>query len=430
MIFDRALRKSAAAGPGAALGGVLTLDNAAGWDGWTAETAGMSRDRAMKLSTVNRCVEVRATSMALLPTYLMNEQTKTRLSGHPLERVLWDQANEAMSRSDYERLMQCNLDLKGNAYAWIERDGRTGRPRELIPLHPDHVTPYVALDSSLWYIYTNPRTGEMSRVHPADMLHYKGYSVDGIEGISILHRAALSIGTGLAAQQYQNDIYTSGGRPSGVLTVAADLGGYVTVTNGQGEEEKVSKKELIRREWNKIHSGGGNGFRTAVLDLGMKYEPIAMSNSDAQFCESEDLRVADMCRFFGVPLHLVYAGKESYASNEQNSLEFVKYTLQFLITQREQEDSRKLLLPGERRQGLRVRREMKAFLRGDTAAQAAWYKAMRECGAYDVDEIRALEDLPAVPGGKSRYASWNYGPLEKFDELSVLRALGRKQKEE
>lgn len=425
MIFDRALRKSATTGPGAALGGVLTLDNAEGWDGWTAKDAGMSRDRAMKLSTVNRCVEVRSTSIALLPMYIMNEQTKTRLGDHPLMQVMWDQVNEAMSRSDYERLMQCNLDLKGNAYAWINRDGRTGRPKELIPLHPDHVTPYVALDSTLWYVYTHPRTGEMCRIHPADMLHYKGYSLDGIEGVSILHRAALSIRTGLAAQQYQNDIYESGGRPSGVLTVAADLGGTVKVQNADGEDEVISKKEMIRREWNKIHSGGGNGFRTAVLDLGMKYEPIAMSNSDAQFCESEDLRVADMCRFFGVPLHMVYAGKESYASNEQNSLEFVKYTLQFLVTQREQEDSRKLLLPSERRAGLRVRREMKAFLRGDTAAQGAWYKAMRECGAYSVDEIRALEDLPGVPGGGSRYASWNYGPLEKFDELSVVRALGK-----
>lgn len=424
MIFDRALRKGASSGAGAALGGVLTLDSAAGWDGWTADNAGMSRDKAMKLSTVNRCVEVRSTSMALLPAYVMNEGSKARLTEHPLRCILWDQVNEAMSRVDYERLMQCNQDLKGNAYAWIERDGRTGRPRELIPLQPDYVTPYVTQESRLYYIYTNPRTGEMCRLDPADVLHYKGYSTDGIEGISILKRAALSIQTGLAAQQYQRDIYTSGGRPSGVLTVETDIGGTVKTVNAKGEEEQVAKKELIRREWDKIHSGGGNGFKIAILDNGMKYEPISMSNSDAQFCESEDLRVADMCRFFGVPCHLVYAGKESYASNEQNSLEFVKYTLQFLITQREQEDSRKLLLPSEREAGLRVRREIKAFLRGDTAAQAAWYKAMRECGTYSVDDIRAYEDLPAVPGGESRYASWNYGPLERFEELSVMRAVG------
>lgn len=426
MIFDRGLRK-AASGPGAALGGVLSLESSRGWDGWTGDAVAMSRDKSMKLSTVNRCVEVRSTAMALLPLYIMDERTKQRLADHPLRRILWGQANEAMTRADYERLMQCNLDLRGNAYAWINRSGHTGRPLELIPLQPDHVMPFVALDGSLWYIYTNPRTGEMSRLHPADVIHYKGYSTDGIKGISILTRAALTIQTGLAAQQYQRDVYQNGGRPSGVLTVDTDIGGDIEVKNAKGETETISKKELIRREWEKIHAGSGNGFRIAVLDNGLAYKPIAMSNSDAQFVESEEQRVSDICRFFGVPLHMVYAGKQAYSSNEQNSLEFVKYTLQFSITQREQEDTRKLLLPSEQEASQRVKRELKAFLRGDTAAQAAWYKAMRECGVYNVDDIRALEDLEAVPGGQSRYASWNYGPLEKFEELSVIRALGGKK---
>lgn len=423
MLFDRALKNSASSGPGAALGGVLTLDSAKGWDGWTQDTVGMSRDKAMKLSTVSRCVEVRSCSVAMLPVYVMSENTKERLTDHPLGRILWEQANEAMTRFDYERLMQCNLDLKGNAYAWINRDGRTGDPVELIPLCPDHVTPYVALDSSLWYIYVNPRTGEMSRLHPADVLHYKGYSTDGIEGISILSRAAMTIQTGLSAQQYQRDIYRNGGRPSGVLTVDADLSGKpdLVVKNAKGEDEKVSRKEVIRREWEKIHTGSGNGFRVAVLDNGMKYTPIAMSNSDAQFVQSEEQRVSDICRFFGTPLHMVYAGKQSYSSNEQNSLEFVTYTLQHIVTQREQEDSRKLLLPSKRAMGLRVRRELKALLRGDTAAQSAWYKAMRECGVYSVDDIRGYEDLPKVPGGHNRYGSLNYVPLELFELLSILR---------
>ena len=134
--------------------------------------------------------------------------------------------------------------------------------------------------------------------------------------------------------------------------------------------------------------------------------------------------MADICRFCGVPLHLVYAGSQSYASNEQNGIEFVTYTLLGYETQWGQEDTYKLLLPSERSRGLRIRRNMKVFLRGDSNAQANWYRAMREVGAYNVDEIRGLEDLPAVPGGQSRYASWNYGPLADFERLSVIRALG------
>lgn len=264
----------------------------------------------------------------------------------------------------------------------------------------------------------------MFRLSPADVLHYKAYSLDGIEGISILHRAALTIQTGLAAQEYQRAMYQNGGRPSGVLTTDTDIGGEVTVTRSDGSTEKIGKKELIRREWEKIHNGPGNGFRVAVMDNGLKYQALSVSNSDAQFVESEDIRVADVCRFFGTPLHMVYAGKQAYSSNEQNAIEFTRFTLQPLVIQREQEDSYKLLLPRERTDGLRIRRELKGLLRGDTAAQTALYKGMREAGVYSVNDIRALEDLPDVPGGDSRYASWNYGPLANWDALSIIRALG------
>lgn len=428
MIFDKALRKRSETLQKRS-DGVLTLESSSGWTGWTSEDAvAMSRDRAMKLSTVSRCVELRANAIAMLPVYLMDEGTKARLHSHPLGPLLWGPPNELMTRFDYERLMQCNLDLSGNAYAWIERDGRTGRPVELIPLRPDSVTPYITPAGTLWYVYTNPRTGELTRLSPEDVLHYKAYSSDGITGVSILRRALLAISTGLSAQQYQSDLYANGGRPSGVLKANTDLGGKkVTVINDKGQEEVITKKEEIRRAWEKVHNGPGKGFRIAVLDCGLEYQPTALNNSDAQFVESEEYRVADVARFFGVPLYLLNAGKQAYSSNEQNSIDFVKHTMLPIIVQREQEDSRKLLLPRERGGGLRLKREPKQLLRGDTEAQVAWYKAMWEIGAYSVDDIRALEDLEGVPGGDSRNASLNYVPLEDWRELSRLRALGGRQ---
>ncbi|MDE6590549.1 MAG: phage portal protein, partial [Oscillospiraceae bacterium] len=352
-----------------------SLDSAAGWKGWTAQDAvALSRDRAMKLSTVSRCVELRSNAIAMLPVYLMDENTKKRLTDHPLGPLLWGPPNEMMTRLDYERLMQCNLDLCGNAYAWINRDGRTGRPVELIPLCPGSVTPYITPDGALVYIYTNPRTGEMTRLAPEDVLHYKAYSTDGITGISILRRASLAVSAGLDAQQYQADLYANGGQPSGVLMADTDIGGTVTVTNAAGQEETITKTERIRREWEKIHSGPGKNFRIAVLPRGVTYTQTAMKNSEAQFVESEEYRVADVARFFGVPLYLLNAGKQAYSSNEQNSIDFVKHTMLPIIVQREQEDTWKLLLPRERAEGLRIKREPKQLLRGDTAAQIAWYK--------------------------------------------------------
>lgn len=423
MIFDRGIRKA----PRAA-GRVMGPLSLASPQGWTVgDESTLSREGAMKISTVNRCVELRSASAAVLPVYVMNENSKERLAGHRLGRVLWERPNEAMTRFDYEKLMGCHKLLRGNAYAWIVRDPASAGPVELIPLPPDCVTPYLDRAGRLWYLLFHPNTGQLTRLSPADVLHYKEYSEDGIAGISVLRRAAQTIRAAQAAQEYETDVYANGGRPSGVLTAEADLNGDTTVTLPDGSTRTVRQKDFLRQEWESVHSGPGKRFRVAVLDLGLKYQPIAMNNADVQFVESKEIRVADVCRFFGVPLHLVYAGKQSYDSNEQNSIEFVKYTLQPDVTPREQEDTGKLLLPFERARGERVKREMKVFLRGDTAAQAAWYKALREVGAYSVDDIRALEDLPNVPGGGGRYASWNYGPLETWGELSALRAVGSPQ---
>lgn len=403
--------------------GVLTLDDPAGWLSGE-DSAAMSRDRAMKISTVNRCVEVLSNSMAVLPVYIMDEGSKRRLTDHPLGRVLWGRTNEAMTTFDYQKLMLCNQLLRGNAYAWIFRDPSSGAPRELIPLPPDYMTIRVDLGGHLWYFFSHPITGEVTLLRPEDVLHYKAYSEDGLEGVSVLKRASMTLSTARAAQQYENATWLSGGQPCGVLTTEADLGDQVE-TLPDGTTRKVDLKAQLRESWEAVHRGPGNAFRIAVLDLGLKYQPISMSNADAQFVESNEVRVADVCRFFGVPLHLVYAGKQSYQSNEQNGIEYVNYTLLGYETQWGQEDSYKLLLPSERAGGLRIKRELKVFLRGDTAAQAVWYRAMREISGLNANEIRALEDMGAIPGGESYYASWNYGPLDQWALLSVIRALGK-----
>lgn len=414
---SRGIRKSAGASQQ-----LLSLLSKDGWP-FPEDGVGMSRDRAMKISTVNRCVEVLSNSMAVLPIYIMNEATKERLPNHRLGKVLWGRANEAMTSYDYTRLLLNNEILRGNAYAWIYRDRSSGDPVELIPLPPDYVNIFVDPSGKLWYVFTHPLTGLVTWLRPEDVLHYKAYSEDGIQGISILRRASTTLDTAQSAQLYENSVWRNGGQPSGVLTTDSDLGGMVP--DPQDPTQTIRRKDLLRREWERIHRGPDNAFRLAVLDLGLKYQPISMTNADAQFVESNDVRVADVCRFFGVPLHLAFAGKQSYQSNEQNGIEYVTYTLLGYETQWGQEDSYKLLLPGERRGNLRIRRELKVFLRGDTAAQADWYQSLRINGGYSANEIRALEDLPAIPGGDVYYASLNYVPLDQFRVLSTIRASGQ-----
>jgi HK97 family phage portal protein len=387
----------------------MTLNDPVEW--LTGVTTGTTQTGAMKLSAVNACVECITNSLSKLPIFVMDSNTKAHIK-HPLLSILCDRPNEAMTPSVYKKLIQTNILMKGNGYGLIVRSPNTARPQELIPICSDYITPWIDNNGKLWYIFTHPRTGEVRKLDNFDILHYKAYSEDGITGISVLSRASDVINTAKAAQNYENKLYTHNARPSGVLKADAEL-------------DKPAK-DKIRNEWESIHNGVDNAFRIAVLDLGLSYQPISLSNRDAQFVESKTVSIEDIARFYGVPLYKINSGKQSYSSNEQNGIEYVVNTLHPYVTQYEEEDTYKLLFDSEKRKGLEVRRNMMAELKGDTASRGAWYKNMREMGAFSVNDVLGLEDMPNVPGGHTRNASLNYVPLELFEELSKNRNGGEK----
>lgn len=407
----------------------LTWESPRGWF-----PAGRSRDRpmreadALKISAFYRAVDLRSDSIGRLPAAVKDLTVRREVAGHYLGPVLWERPNEAMTPFQMKKLVEYQRLVNGNAYVYIYRD-RDGRPAELLPLPPGTCRPYLQPDNGqLWYIAQDPKSHQLYRLHPEDILHYKGMSLNGIEGLSLLGQAARTLRVAESRDQYEQDLYANGGRVSGILKTDTDLSGKAEVALPDGG--KGSYKDVIRREWERIHTGPGNAFRIAVLDNGLDFTPISMSNSDAQFIESKGVSVADISRFTGVPLFMLSSGKESYESNAANSIFYVKYTLQPAITQYEEEDSRKLLTASERARGLWIQRNLMAELRGDTASRKEWYKAMIEIGAFSVNNVLELEDFPAVPGGDIHYASLNYVPLEDFAELSRQRAAGAQPKDE
>lgn len=399
MIFDKAIRniKNQSSPESMTL-----IDN----DAWSIGLDMSGHDSAMKLSAVSACVEILSNSIAKLPIFIMDRHTKKHID-HPLLRLLSERPNEAMTPGVFMKLIESNRLMSGNGYALIVRDRYNARPRELIPLMPSCVTPRIDDAGKLWYIYADPKTGDLRKLNQFDVIHLKAYSKDGVNGISVLSRASETVQSARMAQQYEGRFYSQNARPSGVLTVSVPL-------------EKEAK-DVIRQEWNKIHSGVDNAFRIAVLDHGMEFKPISVSNAEAQFVENKSISVEDIARFFGVPLYKLGAGKQSYASNEQNGIEYVVGTLHPTVSQYEQEHTYKLMFDSELRRGLEIRMNMMAELRGDMASRATWYKTMRDIGYFSVNDIADLEDTPEVPGGDTRNASLNYVPLDMFRELSAKR---------
>ena len=401
MIFNRAVRnmteptqvQDGQAAP------ILTLSDPTGWRNLGPILDGSSTKNAMKVSTVSACVEIRSDSIGKMPFYVINTIDKKRDREHALSTLLRVRPNEIMTPFVFKKLIETWRLMKGNAYVYISRSSRDGAVDGLIPLNPELVTPLYDDKGRLKYLYQDAKKQYL--VDNNDIIHLKGFSDDGLKGTSVLQRASESIGKMREQEKFEGRFYQNQAQPAGVLTVSSSL--------------SSEAKNTIRGEWEKVHRGADNAFKIAVLDNGLEYSPISMSQSDAQFIESKEISVADIARYFLVPLYKLQAGKQTYDSNEQNSIEYVKTTLAPTVKQYEEEFTFKCLFESEYKKGQEVNINMNAELRGDMASRAEWYRVMRNVGAYSVDEIRDYEDMPKAEGGETRLAPLNQIPLHQME---------------
>lgn len=378
---------------------------------------GATPEGAQRLSAVFAAVEIRSDDMSVLPAYVYNTRTREHVD-HPVLQLLSVRPNPLMTPAVRKKLLERSVLLTGNAYDWIIRDPVSRAASALIPV-PGNLMQF-EMDSHfrMWYHLRHPYTGEILTLPEDDVCHYKGPTGDGIGGMAVLTYAAQTIQAGLAAQSYNKAFYESGGQPAGILTVEADLGG--NVLDAEGRDTGKSKKDAIREEWERVHSGPDHAHKIAVLDYGMKYQALSISQKDAEFIAQMNATVEDIARFFCVPLYKLQAGKQSYNSNEQNAIEY-QGRLQPRVTQMEEEQTWKLLPPSDLRNGLEIRYNMMALLRSDSESRAKYYQTMVQLGAYGVNDVLELEDRPAVAGGDEHMASLNYVPLSVWKELSINR---------
>lgn len=388
------------------------------------DSVDVTASTALKLSAVDRCVEVLSSDIAKLPMYVFDTRTRQRRDDHPLNDLLGLRANSVQTAFVARKVAEAGRNCGGNGYLLIERDPRTLAPVRLVGVPWTLVQPMMTAEGEPFYDVEHPFTGKLLRVGRMDMIHVMAYSDNGWKGVSVLERASEVIASAKAAQSWNGSYYINGGQPSGVLEVDSDISGTMEVAQADGTTATVNMKDYVRQEWEARQGGPGNAGRIAVLDNGMKYHAISISQRDAQFVENAELSVRDIARFFGVPLYKLQEGKQSYSSNEQNAIEYITGTLHPIVTQYEQEATEKLLNRSERADGLEIRINMMAELRGDSSSRGSWYNSMWQIGAYSVNDIRALEDMPDVEGGGEHTASLNYVPLSVWRELSIKRNSG------
>src|SRR5690606_21252998 len=208
------------------------------------------------------------------------------------------------------------------------------------------------MDGRLYYEYY-PQNLPSVPLPARDVFHLRGLGFDGIVGYSVVRLAAQSLGLAKAMEENAATFFGNGSKPGGMLKYP-----------GKISEET---REQTRREWVRLHGGPGRAHAVAVLDQGLDYSPIAMSNEDAQMIDSRKLSVTEMARWLRVPPHKLYDLERATFSNiEHMSIEFVTDALMPWVNRLEQEANIKLFGFGSQGR-LFTKLNVKTLMRGDTA---------------------------------------------------------------
>ena len=245
--------------------------------------------------------------------------------------------------------------------------------------------------------------GAVYQLYPNEVLHVPGLGFDGLVGYSPIAMAKNAIGLAIAAEEYGSKFYANGAAPSGVL-----------------EHPNVLKDPAkVRDSWNAAFGGSSNAHRVAVLEEGMKYTPISISPNEAQFLETRKFQINEIARIFRVPPHMVGdLEKSSFSNIEQQSLEFVKYTLNPWVCRWEQALQRALLDDDEKGKYF-FRFNVEGLLRGDYQSRMNGYATARQNGWMSANDIRELENLDRIPaelGGDLYLVNGNMLPLSQVEQ--------------
>lgn len=352
----------------------------------TAAGIPVSPGNAETISTVFSCVQSIAETIGGLPLLLYRNGAngdRERASDHPLYRVLHDAPNERQTALEFREQLTAHVLLWGNGYAEIQSDA-AGNVTALEPIHPRNVTVLRLPSGRIRYDVADPETGRVRPLLADEVLHLKDRTDNGIVGKSRIQVAREMLGGVLAAQEHGSATFANGARLSGVLKTPNVL--------------DATSAERIGTSWRSQFSGSANSGKVAVLENGLEYQQLSMSMEDAQWLESRQFSVEEVCRIFRVPPVLV---ADLRHANFSNSVEmnrwFVTHTLRRWLTMWEEGAERALLGPIARTRYF-IEHNVEGLLRGDSKGRAEFYGAGIKDGWLLRSEARRLENLPSIEG--------------------------------
>lgn len=344
---------------------------------------------ALQTTAVYACVRILSETIASLPlhVYRYTEGGKAKDTEHVLYTLLHDEPNPDMTSFVFRETLMSHLLIWGNAYAQILRD-RSGQVIGLYPLLPDQMSVHRSEKGKLYYVYNryeedNPNFQEKGSIvlSQEEVLHIPGLGFDGLIGYSPIALAKNAVGMTLACEEYGASFFGNGANPGGVLE-------HPGILKDPGK---------VRDSWNAVYQGTRNAHKVAVLEEGMSYKQIGIPPEEAQFLETRKFQINEIARLFRIPPHMVGdLEKSSFSNIEQQSLEFVKYTLDPWVVRFEQALKKSLLLPEEKKTHF-IKFNVDGLLRGDYQSRMNGYAIGRQNGWLSTNDIRELEELNPIP---------------------------------
>ena len=350
----------------------------------------VNQNSAMNITAVYACVRILSEAIAGLPLHTYKHTKsggKEKAVNHPLYFLLHDEPNPEMTSFVFRETLMSHLLLWGNAYSQVIRNGR-GDVLALYPLAPNRMTVDRLPNGKIYYIYSpndndNPKLQNKGQVYlkKEDVLHIPGLGFNGLIGYSPIAMAKNAIGMAMACEEFGAKFFANGANPSGVLE----------------HPGTIKDPEKLRESWNSLFQGSSNSHRIAILEEGLKYQPISISPNEAQFLETRKFQLNEIARIFRIPPHMIGdLEKSSFSNIEQQSLEFVKYTLDPWVMRWEQAIHRSLFKDSEKRDYF-VKFNVDGLLRGDYQSRMNGYSTGIQNGFLSPNDVRELENMDLIP---------------------------------
>jgi len=346
----------------------------------TNSGAYVTEKNALTISAVYRAVALIAGSVAGLPlnAYKLNNVK-------PVPNKLLDEPTPGMTDYEFWETVLTHLLLWGNFYGQkiYTKGDYIG---EIIPILPWRVRPKLVEKTLI-----NPEAKEFEvdglaggPLTTRDIFHIPGMGYDGVRGLSPIQLAKQGLGVALSAEEAAGKFFASGSMMSGVLQTDAKL--------------DQATAEAIKRRWQEKVGGVQKAHEVAVLDAGVKFQPLSIPPDDAQWLVTREFQITDIARWYGLPPHLLGHMQKttSWGSGvEQMGTAYVIYTLAPWLKRIERRVTKELLTGRNEY----AKFNATALLRGDTATRFAAYSQARQWGWISVNEIREKEDMEPVDGG-------------------------------